>query len=156
LIEDGKLKNEGAAFGGLLNLGDERVCRLLTPLRDSLNHDPVNEAVKCSTGFIYAATADFYLDWLEGMEGDDHDGMFGSVASGLALLKKVSRTDQVFTGHRPFPTRGVTHEQWVAMYRPISLADYLKRVASRMYALERSEPPPRIMLIVLAEWGLKP
>lgn len=39
LTEGGTLKNEGAAFGGLLNLGDERVCRLLAPLRDSLSHE---------------------------------------------------------------------------------------------------------------------
>ena len=76
LIEGGTLKNEGAAFGGLLNLGDERVCRLLAPLRDSLSHDAVNEAVKCSTGFIYAATADFYLDWLEGMEASHRGSYF--------------------------------------------------------------------------------
>jgi hypothetical protein len=156
MIESGMLENEGAAFGALLNLGDERVCQLLAPLRDSLDLDAVNEAVKCSTGFIHAATADFYMDWLEGIEGHDQDGMFGIVASGLALLKKVSRIDQVWTGHRPFPMRGVTREQLAVMNPPISLADYVKHVAPRLYALERSEPPPRIMPHVLAEWGLKP
>ena len=33
----------------------------------------------CITGFIHSATADFYLDWLEGMEGSDQDGAFGIV-----------------------------------------------------------------------------
>jgi hypothetical protein len=156
MIESGMLKNEGAAFGGLLSLGDKRVCKLLTAIRDSLDRDAINEAVKCGTGFISAATVDFYLDWLEGMEGDLEDPKFGIVISGLMLLKKESRTDQVTIGERPFPTRGVTNEQWAAMRKPIPLSEYLKHVAPRMYALERTEPPPKIMPYVLAEWGLQP
>jgi hypothetical protein len=113
LIERGVLENVGAAFGGLLNLGDERVCQLLVPIRDGLDRKAANEAALCGTGFIYAATADFYLDWLESLGGDDQDGVFGSVASGLALLKKWSRTDQVFTGHRPFPVRSIKPEEWM-------------------------------------------
>jgi hypothetical protein len=154
MIERGRPRNEGAAFGALLHIGDERVCKLLRPLRDSLDHDAINEAVKCATGFMHAAVVDFYLDWLDGLSGDD--GVFGLVASGLALLKKTSVTDQVHTGQRPFPVRGVAPEQWNEMARPIALAAYRKRIAPRMYALERSEPPPRVMPHVLAEWGLPP
>ena len=40
--------------------------------------------------------------------------------------------------------------------QPIPLADYLNRIAPRLYALERSEPPPRVMPHVLREWGLTP
>ena len=32
----------------------------------------------------------------------------------------------------------------------ISLAEYVQRISRRMYALERAEPPPRIMPYVLA------
>jgi hypothetical protein len=87
----------------------------------------MNEAVKCSTGFIHSATVDFYLDWLEGMEGVDQDGAFGIVASGLGLLKKKSRTDQVVTGYRPFPAQGVTSKQWKSSLKPIPLAEYVPR-----------------------------
>jgi hypothetical protein len=73
MIESNMLENEGAAFGALLNIGGRRVCDLLIPLRDSLDRDAINNAVNCSTGFIYSATADFYLNWLEGMEGTDQD-----------------------------------------------------------------------------------
>jgi hypothetical protein len=112
MIKSNRLENEGAAFGALLHIGDRRVCDLLIPWRDSLDRDAINNAVNCSTGFIYSATTDFYLDWLEGMEGTDQDGNFGFVASGLGLLMKKSQSDQVYTGHRPFPTRSVTPEQW--------------------------------------------
>jgi hypothetical protein len=156
MIERSSLKNEGAAFGALLHIGDKRVCDLLVPLRDSLDRDAMKNAVNCSTGFIHSATADFYLHWLEGMEGSDQDGAFGTVASGLGLLKKRSQIDQVYTGQRPFPTRGATPEEWKASQKPIPLAEYVQRISRRMYALERAEPPPRIMPHVLTEWGLKP
>src|SRR5262249_18462754 len=50
MIETNMLANEGAAFGALLHIGDKRVCDLLIPLRDSLDSDAMNIAVKCSTG----------------------------------------------------------------------------------------------------------
>ncbi|TIW61815.1 MAG: hypothetical protein E5V49_13860 [Mesorhizobium sp.] len=156
MIEGNMLKNEGAAFGALLHIGDKRVCNLLIPLRDSLDQDAMNNAVNSGTGFIHSATADFYLDWLEGMEGSDQDGAFGLVASGLGLLKRKSRIDQVSTGNRPFPVRDATPKQWKASQKPIPLAEYVQRVSRRMYALERSEPPPRVMPHVLTAWGLKP
>jgi hypothetical protein len=156
IIESNWLKNEEAAFGALLHIGDKRVCDLLIPLRDSLDRDAMNNAVNSGTGFINSATADFYLDWLEGMEGSDQDGTFGIVASGLGLLKKRSQIDQVATGHRPFPGRDVTPEQWRASLKLIPLAEYVQRISRRMYALERAEPPPRVMPHVLTEWGLKP
>jgi len=156
MIESGYLENEGAAFGALLFLGDERVCKLLWPLRDQLDPDATNEAVKCSTGFIYSATADFYIDWLEGMEGDIEDGLFGIVSSGLYLLKKSCHQDVVFVGQRPFPANDASPGQFQAMLKAIPLGEYLQAAAPRFFALERSEPPPRIMPQVLYVWGLEP
>ena len=156
MIESGMLENDGAAFGAVLNIGDKRACDLLIPLRDSLDHVAISNVVDCSTGFMHSSTANFYLDWLEGLAGTDQDGDFGLVAAGLGLLKKRSRTDQVFIGHRPFPTRGATPEQWKATQTSIPLSEYLQRSSRRMYALERAEPPPRIMPHALTEWGLKP
>ena len=36
MIESGGLKNDGAAFGALLHLGDSRLCKLLWPIRNLL------------------------------------------------------------------------------------------------------------------------
>jgi len=156
MIKENLLENKGAAFGALLHLGDRRVCDLLVPLRDSLDRDAMNTAVKCSTGFIHSATVEFYLDWLEGMEGLYEDSAFGIVASGLALLKMKSQTDEVATGYRPFPAQGTTPEQFRSSLKLIPLSRYLQTISTRLYALERSEPPPRVIPRVLAEWGLKP
>ena len=129
MIKSGMLKNVGAVFGALLHIGDRRVCVLLVPLRDSLDRAAMNTAVSCSTGFIHSATVDFYLDWLEGMEGTLEDSAFGVVASGLAMLKKKSQVDEVATGDRPFPARGTAPEQFRASLKLIPLPSYLQTIS---------------------------
>jgi hypothetical protein len=64
MIESGMLKNTGAAFGGLLHLGDPRVCKVIWPLRNALEPKEVDVAIKSYTGFLSAATIDFELSWL--------------------------------------------------------------------------------------------
>ena len=156
MIESGFLENDGAAFGALLNLGDQRVCRLILPLRDTLDHAAVQEAINCSTGFVYAATVNFYLDWLEGFDGKYDDGLFGLVAAGLAQIRKFSKIDVAMTGQRPFPMCDVTHEELQALSKPVPLSDFVRAIAPRMHTLERAEPPPRVMPHVVAAWGLSP
>src|SRR5262245_11418648 len=90
LIKDGHLAKPGAAFGGLLNLGDRRVVRLLLPLRDELERKAVNDVAKANSGVIHAAAVEFYLDWLETI-GNDNDDLFGAVASGLMLHRRVAQ-----------------------------------------------------------------
>jgi hypothetical protein len=156
LIELGAVKNKGAAFGGLLFLGDRRVNQLLWPLRNRLDDHEVNEAIRCTTGYLYSATVDFLIDWLSEMDGDGQNRRYGSVSSGIALCKRHNRFDIVLTGERPFPYPTMKREEWEQITRPIPVADYVKQVAPRLYALERAEPPPRIMPAVLREWGLEP
>jgi hypothetical protein len=151
-----RMRNTGAAFGALLNLGDDRVCRLLLPMRDGLEPDTIDAIARTSTGFLYTATVEFYLDWLEGLDGDLQDRVFGSVASGLAQLRKRSGLDMVFSGRRPFPATTASPEDWRSMQSTTDLATYTRSIAPRLYALERTEPPPRVMPIVLETWGLTP
>lgn len=156
LITDDNLQNPGAVFGGLVNLGDRRVCRLLLPLRDKLARRSVNDVAKSNTGSMSAATVDFYIDWLASI-GTTNDDLYGAVASGLGLHRRHNRTNVVLTGERPFPYGAeTTPEQFKALVQPMPLSEYTERIAPRLYALERSEAPPRIMPHILAEWGLEP
>ncbi len=160
LIESGRLRNTGAAFGGLLHLGDRRVCKLLGPVKDALTNEEVNTAINCCTNLLHAATIEFEIDWLEGMDGSVEDGLFGNVAAGLVLQKRSNTMDLVFTGSRDFPIPKNPAPEHQARSReraqPISVAEYTKQIAPRLYALERTEPPPRIMPLVLSAWGLTP
>lgn len=160
LIESGRLKNVGAAFGGLLHLGDRRVCKLIWPLRDQLEKEDVRIAINCTTGFLYSACVEFEIDWLEEMDGDVEDGLFGIVASGLARQIRQNQFEFVFTGERRFPMlrhpTPADQERTRELAMPIPVEEYTKRIAPRLYALERTEPPPRVMPLVLAAWDLTP
>ena len=89
------IKNCGAAFGALLFMGDIRVSRLLRTLRDRLASDEVSIAMRGCTGQISAASVEFLIDWLEGMDADNAD--FGTVASGLVNVRTRLRSPLVMT-----------------------------------------------------------
>lgn len=156
LLESGYIRNPGAVFGALLNLGDPRVCRLLKPIRDSFKNTDLGSMAKSSTGYIHAPTVHFFIDWLEGLEGDDLDGAFGNVAAALGLLARERRSDQVTDGLRHFPAKNVTHSAWKAAYKAIDFNEFVKSIAPALYALERSEPPLRVMPSVIRAWGMEP
>lgn len=160
MLKSGFLKNPGAAFGALLHLGDKRVCKLLWDMKDDLSHAEIKIAVTCTTGLLHASSVEFEIDWMESMDGDDKDGIFGLVASGLALQFKNNKFDMAFTGQRQFPAKKnpteAEQKRSRELAKPISVSEYTKKIASRLYALERTEPPPRVMPYVLSVWGLKP
>jgi len=72
------------------------------------------------------------------------------------MIKRRAESDEVYMGARPFPVWSVSRQEWRAMAMPVDIAEYTARVAPRMYALERAEPPPRVMPHVLMLWGLQP
>ena len=160
MLKSGFLKNPGAAFGALLHLGDHRVCKLLWDLRNDLSEDEIRTAVTCTTGFLYGASVEFEIDWMEAMDGDIKDGIFGLVASGLALQFKNNKFDIVLTGQRQFPVKKnqteAEQKRNRELAKPIPVSEYTKKIAPRLYALERTEPPPRVMPQVLSIWGLQP
>jgi hypothetical protein len=154
LILSGEPANPGAVFGGLLHLGDPRVCALLWPVRPTLRDEDANEAVKCVTGFLSSATIDFVLSWMESIPADVSSALFGILASNLALQRRHLATPFVFTGERPFPFASVPEEARRAMVKPVPIAAYTKAVAPRFRALEAAEPAPKVMTEVLAMWGI--
>jgi hypothetical protein len=156
MIAHGDPANRGAAFGGLLYLGDPRVCDLLLPVRDGLTLEEVGEAMGCCTGFPHASSIEFLLGWLEAMEPDRRDGLFAIVAAGLGRVRKAMQEPFVRTGERPFPATGVAPEELRRMSRNISIEEYTEQIAPRLRQLERGEPEPKLMPQVLEIWGVAP
>jgi hypothetical protein len=154
LILAGEPANPGAVFGGLLHLGDPRVCGLLWPVRQTLRDEDANEAVKCVTGFLSSATIEFVLSWMESIPADGSSALFGILASNLALQRRHLTTPYVFTGERPFPFVNVPEEARRAMVKPVPIAVYTEAVAPRFRALEAAEPTPKVMTEVLRMWGI--
>lgn len=157
LIESGVVENTGAAFGGLLHLGDRRVCDLLRPLRDRLTSAEARVVVTSTSGFVHSTVVEFEIEWLESMNGDVDDHRFDIVASGLAQQKLKNELDVVFTGgirSLPSPSPGLPGHPEVS--GPIPVDEYARRIAPRLHALESVEPPPRMMSYVLETWNLAP
>ena len=154
LIERKSLRNRGAAFGALLFTGDSRVSRLLLPLRDQLTENEVTIAMRGSTSLISAASVEFLIAWLEGMDANSTDGLFGTVASGLVNVRRRAESPVVMTGRRPFPVGSVTREEQARMGRFIPIDKFTAQITSRLLNLERTEPEPKIMPVVLETWGI--
>jgi TPR repeat protein len=154
MLKSNATKNPGAAFGGLLNTGDPRVCELLWDIRSTLTEDEINQACLCHSGFIGAATVDFYLLWLEEIVHSGRDGLFGKLASGLAQIRRLVQTEAVFTGLRPFPYSSLEGEELRACLQPMPLDEYTRNIAPRMLTLASNETGPKVMPQVLNIWGI--
>lgn len=148
------IRNRGAVFGGLLTTGDPRVCEILWDIRSTLNEDEINEACFCHSGFIGAATVDFYLRWLEEIVHSGNESLFGKLASGLVLTRRNVQTDFVFTGLRPFPYNSLEGDDLQASIKPVPLDDYTREIAPRMLKLASDEPEPKVMPEALRIWGI--
>ncbi|MCL2785536.1 MAG: hypothetical protein FWD55_08965, partial [Propionibacteriaceae bacterium] len=123
-------------------------------LRDQLAENEVAIAMRGSTGLISAASVEFLVAWLEGMDANSTDGLFGTVASGLVNVRRRAESPVVMTGRRPFPVDSVTREEQARMGRFIPIDEFTAQITPRMLNLERTEPEPKIMPVVLETWGI--
>lgn len=157
MVEKNMPRNPAAVIGGLLVLGDPRVCKLLEPLRSSIPADYVPEITKSFSGFSYKCVIEFYLDWIEELidERDfESESVIGNVIAGLYRLAKFNKAGCIMDGLRPFPVP--RHEiRWDTM-KQLSLEDYTQSISSRLYDLERREGEPKVMPHVIRAFGLVP
>ncbi|WP_054109660.1 tetratricopeptide repeat protein [Novosphingobium sp. AAP83] len=148
------INNRGAVFGGLLTTGDPRVCELLWDIRSTLTEEEINEACLCHSGFIGAATVEFYLGWLEEIVHSERNSLFGKLASGLALIRRNVQNDLVFTGLRPFPYKSLEGDALKDCLKPVLLDDYTREIGPRMLKLTADDAQPKVMPDVLSIWGI--
>ena len=83
MIGKGMPRNSPAIIGGLLVLGDPRVCDLVRPLCDTLHDEEVATVSKCWSGFTAKCVVEFYLDWLDKLIDSGEIPVAGSVTSAL-------------------------------------------------------------------------
>ena len=152
MIEAGMIQNPGAAFGGLLHLGNREVCDLIAPLKDRFGIEEVLQGVMTYTGLLSAACVEFEIAWLEELAAAKSP-LFTVVATGLRAQRSAERYATVMTGTRKFPQTDGDKE---TLARLVPIGDYTKSIAPKLYFLEQAEPPPRTMPSVLKAWGLEP
>jgi hypothetical protein len=103
---------------------------------------------------VSAATIEFILDWLEGLDNADQGVLFGNLGANLVLQKRHMTAPLVATGLRPFPVTSATPREQRYMAKWIPFEDYSRRVAPRLFALEQAESAPKVMSAVIVAWGL--
>ena len=159
LVDQVKMRvpaNVGAMFGGLVSLGDARVNSLLMEARTSLSSEEVGEAARCVTGFGQIGTVEFWLDWLEECSGTQDDAIWRNAASALVNLVNSLQSPYFLDAERNFGYPWNEGCEPMEVYGQMSVVEVAERYSSRMYALEASEPPPKVMSKVLESYGLPP
>jgi hypothetical protein len=158
MIEKGIPRNPAAVIGGLLALGDPRVCRLLVPLRASLDEHQVETVTKCFSGVTAKCVVEFYLDWLDELiDRRDYEGLsiFGHVAAGLYRLAHARSVPFISDGQRPFPVPRGEAAEWPDR-KQIDPREFAASIASRILDLEGREAPPKVLPHAIRAFGLTP
>jgi hypothetical protein len=146
--------NTGAVFGGLLCLGDRRAHGGLLSVRDLLEPEEVDQAVRIRTGFLSAATIEFYLDWMEERLQVSDERIFGALAAGMHNQITAARVPAVLTGQRAIPPGVLPPDVEEKQEAWVPLSAYAQQIAPRLLALHEAETEPKLMPEVLEAWGV--
>lgn len=149
-IKKGTPSNCAAAFGGLVMLGDSRVMKLLKPLRNKMNSDQVTILGNCLSGYTHAATVEFFLSWLEELDGGFEDSIFGCLAAIVFKLAHNSKKPVVTSIERILPA---TLESSVKVLGSCSIKDFGKKIMPRLKILESKEKGEKVMPMVIKAWS---
>jgi hypothetical protein len=150
-ISQGLAANPPAVFGGLLTTGDARIIGLLAPIRSDFNNDNVEEIIRCRSGFIFKATADFLVNWLDELLENNDEVVFGTVAAGLVNQVRGAQKRAVFDVERVIPS---TPDEGLRLLKELAIEEYAKQIAPRLRSIARREQGDRIMHHVLGAWGI--
>ena len=144
-----------ALLGALLLLGDRRVDSLLSGCWHLLGFRGQQQLTRTWSGFAYASTIDFYLDWLQEAEGEE----MGMVAAALARVPLEASPCLVLDLARIFPANAHPGEPAVKVLKEWSFPEYAKLIEPALRRLARKEaveddPQNLVMPLVLRAWGL--
>lgn len=148
----GTMANPGAVFGGLLNVGDDRVNKVLWPMRDYFSGADLDEVVRVRTGRLSAAVIGFLLEWIEQMPAEQRMDRFNPLAAGLVNQRVTAEVPLVALGGRVWPVAEATPEEEDAAALYVPLADYAQSIMGRLEALRAIAPEPDVVDYVIEAW----
>jgi hypothetical protein len=135
LVVTGAVAVPGAALGGLLARGDEAINAKLLALRPALALKWADRALgamaTAPTGYTFASTVEFWLQWLEALAGQlpDATRVFDQAARALAFQRETLIEPFVLRARRP-PCLGA---ETAALELP--LAAFTASIAPRLRVL---------------------
>lgn len=139
---------------GLLLLGDRRVTRLLSGCWNSLSPDGRKSLSHARSGFAYASTVEFFLEWLSDAEQRNDEAEFGLVAAALANVRQGSKQPLVLDVERRFPANA-TNEAPVNVLAQWTFEEFGQQIAPRLVEMYARESEPRVLGHVLKTWGIE-
>lgn len=107
LVVTGAVANPGAALGGLLARGDEAINAKLVQIRPALALKWADRALaamaRAPTGSVFAATVEFWLQWLEALAGElpGSARVVDQAARALAIVRETMIEPVVLRVRRP-------------------------------------------------------
>lgn len=155
-----------ALLAGLISLGDQRVTELLIGQWSLLDVPHQVQLTRVWNENPWAGTVEFYIRWLESLVDDGQP--FGAIAGLLARMPADSKYTTVHDCERPFPINSpeaqAAKDEASAKGQPFgyrilgdwTFAEYGELIGRRLAAIERREPPPKVMTAVLQAWGITP
>lgn len=152
-VKSGIPNNRAAVVGGLIALGDPRVCELVRPTLGDLDPQEVETVTVCYSGVTAKCVVYLYLDWIEELiNRTDYvsQGILGHVIAGLHRLAFQRVAPFIVDGLRAFP---VPREgaKWESQIDP---DEFAATIADRLWDLERREQAPKILPHVIRAFGL--
>lgn len=154
-VKLGRAESPGGVFAGILAVGDRRIVRYLFTERGALRREDIPHFAKTKTGFVHAASVEFWIDWLDTLPGDLQDLFFGRVAAGLVNERMDAVLPFVDDIERVYPA-WLAPEMPIRVLRSWTLSAYAQHIAPRLRAIREKEEEPRVMDDVMWEWGVYP
>ena len=158
MIERGIPEIPAAVFGGLLALGDPRVCNLIRPFRSGLKAEQITTVTKCFSGFTARCVVEFYLEWLEelvDLRDHDSEAAYGNVVAGLCRLASQRRVPFIADGFRPFPVSAAGDGRWPDL-KMLNPEEFAGSIEQQLLDIERREAVPRVLPHAIRAFGLNP
>jgi hypothetical protein len=155
LVVTGSVANSGAALGGLLALGDEAINAKLVLLRPGLALPWADRALgqmaSCATGYVCAATVEFWLGWMETLAAElpDSGRVFDWAAHAL-LCQREAMVEQTIV-HGRWPAREPSDANDTR--GEMSVAAFAEAIGPRLRALLPSARHSEPFLRAVAAWA---
>lgn len=142
---------KGSALGGMIQLGDKRVNRLLLELWAELDNEERREATRSNnpSAGIMEGILDFYVSCLE--QGCDDD-IFGAIVGSMCRIPSQAGSPIAVDIERILPTYRATGMPIVskAVYPKTEL---LSRFRDRLEKIEATETEPKLIPMVYQFWA---
>ena len=151
-LAGGTMTNPGAVFGGLLNLGDWRVNKMLWPIRGLIQGDDLDEAVRVTTGRVSAAVIGFLLDWVEQMSPEEREHQFNPIAAALVNQRAGAMIGLAALGGRVWPVADAEPEAEDEAAEYVHLDDYAASILPRLQGLREIAPEPEVVAYIVDAW----